>query len=83
MTLTGVEVHLYHIAEDPVEKLLDERLAHLTSGNAESQGVDALVQDVQGFLVSLGGVIHMDILTDVPCVVILLITTDERELTRQ
>ena len=83
MTGTGSEVHLHDITEDLVEQRLDGLLADHLARDMESQRVDTLVQDVECLSVSNLGIVHHDILTDIPHVRVLLVTTYERELTRE
>ena len=83
VTLTGAEAHLDAVAADAIEESLYERCAHLVARDAEAEGVDALVQDVQCLGVSLLGIVSLDVLTDVPLVVVLLVATDEGEFAGQ
>ena len=82
MTGTSGEVHLHHITEDLVEQCLDGLLADHLARDMESQRVDTLVEDIERLGIgSLRIFAHHNVLTNVPRVRVLLVTTHERELT--
>ena len=83
MPLAGLEVQLHILRQDAVEQRGNSLLADVATGNLEAQGVDALVQDVECLGVGSLGVLCIDVLTHEPQVVVSLVTTYKRELTRQ
>ena len=83
MPLAGLEVQLHILWQDAFEQRGNCLLADVATGNLEAQGVDALVQDVECLGVGSLGVLCIDVLTHEPQVVVSLVTTYKRELTRQ
>ena len=83
MTRTGAEVQVDNLAINTVKQFLDVLCTHQILGNTEAKRVDTLVQDVKCLLVGLNRIIHCDVLTNIPCIGVLLITTHERELSRE
>ena len=85
MTRTSSEVHLDTVTVDTVEQgLVEQGLHRLLRDHValqlEAQRVDTLVQNVECLLVGLSSISHFDVLTNIPHVGVLLITTHEREL---
>ena len=83
VTLAGREIYLDDVAIDAVEQLLNKLLADILSCDAERERVDALVENVECLSVGSLGIVGSDFLTDVPCVVVLLVATNKRELAWQ
>ena len=81
--LTSLKVHLHNVAANVLQQSLDKLSADEISWNLESQGVNALVQNVKSFCVGSGSVIGKNVLTNIPGVVVLFVTADKRELARQ
>ena len=83
VALAGAEAHLDDVAANAVKQRLDELGAHLVTGNAETEGVDAFVEDVQRLGVGFLGICDNDVLANVPLIVVLLVAAHEGELARK
>ena len=80
MTGTSAIAHLHNVETDVLEQRLDELGTHHATAKTEADRVDTLVQDVQGFLVGLNRIVHGNVLTNIPLVVVFLVAAHEREL---
>ena len=81
MVLTGAVAHLDDVETDVLEERLYQFGADVLALDAEANRVNTLVKDVKSLGVSLLGVVNDDVLTDVPLVIVLVVTTYKRELT--
>ena len=79
MTLTCSEVYLNTLAVNTIEQSLNSFHRNQLSRNLEAKRINTLIQDVEGLFVSLLWIINNNVLTDVPLVGILLVSTYEWE----
>ena len=77
------EVQLHILWQDAVQQSLDELFVNLCMTEAEHQRVNATVQHIEGFLVSLCRISYLQVLTYKPSVVFLLVTSQIREFARK
>ena len=83
MALTGHEVHLDAFAEDSFEQRLNGIHRNQLSRHLEANRVDTLVQNVKRLGICSLGVIHNNVLTDIPLVRVLLVSSYKWELARK
>ena len=81
--LTGAEVKLHTLALDAFEQRLDEFGRHAVAAELESERVNALVEHVEGLGIGFLCIGHLDVLADIPLVVVFLVAADERKLAWQ
>ena len=82
MVLTGAIAYLDDVQTDVLEKCFYEFGTNVLTLDAEANRVNALVKDVKSLSISLFRVFNDDVLTNVPLVVVLVITTYKGELSR-
>ena len=82
MALASAEVQLHTLGADAVEQCGDVFLVALFGRNMETEAVDALVQNVESLGISGLGIGILDVLTNKPLVVVLLVASHVRELAR-
>ena len=82
VALTSHEVHLDTFAIDVLEQRFNSTHRHQLARHLETNGVDTLVQNVKCFGISSLGVFDHNVLTNIPLVRILLVTTHEWEFAR-
>ena len=80
---TSLEVHFNDVATNVLEQFLDKFSTYKVAWNLESQRVNALVQDVKCLCICLFRVFSNDVLTHIPCIVLLLVATYEGEFSGQ
>ena len=83
MALASLEVQLHILGQDAFQQCSHEFLADVLSRNLESQRVDAFVQNVEGLGIGNLGIIHLNVLTHEPEIVVFLVSTHEGELSWQ
>ena len=83
MALACGEVYIDALKADALKECVDELGADVAALDFESQRVDTLVEDVERFGIGSLGIIGNDVLTHAPYIVVFLVTTHKRELTRQ
>ena len=83
MTLTSFEVQLHILGQDTLQQSCYQLLAEVATRNLETKRVDTLVEHVERLGVGSLGILHLDVLTYEPEVVVFLVATNKRELARQ
>ena len=80
MTRTSGEIHLDDITIDTIEQSLNCFLAHQFAWKHKAQRVNTLIQDIERLGISCLRIINFNVLTNIPHIRVLLVTSYEREL---
>jgi len=83
VALACVKIELNILWKYSLKELSDELLVDVLAWDVESNGVDTFVKDVESLLISFFRACHVDVLSHIPDVVILLVAPHKWKLARK